>query len=140
MGRIAEKYGDLTEYGTVFPGPESLSKIDPGDLPMPGNRARAIKMMAQAILDGKLNLGNEADTTTLVEQLVAIKGIGPWTAQYVAMRALNDPDAFLHGDLVLLKVAKEKMGIDSEKELLQRAESWRPWRAYAGMHLWRNAI
>jgi AraC family transcriptional regulator of adaptative response / DNA-3-methyladenine glycosylase II len=139
MGRIAEKYGDLTEYGTVFPGPESLSKIDPGDLPMPGNRARAIKMMAQAILDGKLNLGNEADTTTLVEQLVAIKGIGPWTAQYVAMRALNDPDAFLLGDLVLLKVAKEKMGIDSEKELLQRAEAWRPWRAYAGMHLWRNA-
>ena len=97
-------------------------------------------MMAQAILDGKLNLGNEADTATLVEQLVAIKGIGPWTAQYVAMRALNDPDAFLLGDLVLLKVAKEKMGIDSENELLARAEAWRPWRAYAGMHLWRNAI
>jgi AraC family transcriptional regulator of adaptative response / DNA-3-methyladenine glycosylase II len=139
MGRIAEKYGDLTEYGTVFPGPASLSKIDPVDLPMPGNRARAIKMMAQAILDGELNLGIETDTATLVEQLIAIKGIGPWTAQYVAMRALNDPDAFLHGDLVLLKVAKEKMGINSEKELLARAETWRPWRAYAGMHLWRNA-
>jgi len=139
MGNIAENYGDKTDYGTVFPGPVILSELDPADLPMPGNRARAIKMMAQAILDGRLSLGVETDTATLVEQLVAIKGIGPWTAQYVAMRALNDPDAFLHSDLVLLKVAKVKLGINGEKELLERAEAWRPWRAYAGMHLWRNA-
>lgn len=139
MGRIAEKYGSRTEFGLLFPGPVVLSEISPEDLPMPANRAMAIKLMARAILDGELNLGIENDTETLVEQLVAIKGIGPWTAQYVAMRALNDPDAFLHGDLVLLKVARGKMGIDSEKKLLERAERWRPWRAYAGMHIWRNA-
>jgi AraC family transcriptional regulator of adaptative response / DNA-3-methyladenine glycosylase II len=91
------------------------------------------------MLDGELELGNENDGAQVVEQLVAIKGIGPWTAQYVAMRALNDPDAFLHSDLVLLRVAREILGIDDEKQLLQRAERWRPWRAYAGMHLWRNA-
>lgn len=139
MGRIADKYGDKVEYGIIFPEPKILSAIDPGELPMPGTRARAIKMMSQAILDGELNLGVANDTESLVEQLVAIKGIGHWTAQYVAMRALNDPDAFLHNDLVLLKVAKEKMGINNEKELLERAQAWRPWRAYAGMHLWRNA-
>ncbi|MCZ6502862.1 MAG: DNA-3-methyladenine glycosylase 2 family protein, partial [Gammaproteobacteria bacterium] len=139
MGGIAEKYGDQTEYGIVFPGPAVIANIDPGALPMPGNRARAIKLMAQAVLDGELELGVENDTAQLVEQLVAIRGIGPWTAQYVAMRALNDPDVFLHSDLVLLRVARKMLGIDSERQLLMRAERWRPWRAYAGMHLWRNA-
>jgi AraC family transcriptional regulator, regulatory protein of adaptative response / DNA-3-methyladenine glycosylase II len=140
MGRIAETYGQKVSKGIVFPGPENLADIDPSSLPMPLNRANAIKLMAQAVLDGDLDLGSEYDSSILVEQLVAIKGIGPWTAQYVVMRALNDPDAFLHNDLVLMKVAKEKLGIKTEKELLERAEKWRPWRAYAGMHLWRNAV
>lgn len=139
MGGIAEKYGDQTEYGIVFPGPAVIADMDHGALPMPGNRARAIKLMARAVLDGELELGVTNDTAQLVEQLVAIKGIGPWTAQYVAMRALNDPDAFLHSDLVLLRVARKMLGIDGERQLLMRAERWRPWRAYAGMHLWRNA-
>lgn len=139
MGHIAEKYGIKNEYGTLFPGPSALAHIDPDELPMPGSRARAIRSTAEAMLDGELELGNENDGAQVVEQLVAIKGIGPWTAQYVAMRALNDPDAFLHSDLVLLRVAREILGIDDEKQLLQRAERWRPWRAYAGMHLWRNA-
>ena len=140
MGRIAAAYGQKVDKGIVFPGPEALAEIDPSTLPMPLGRANAIKLMAQAVLDGELDLGSEYDSSVLVEQLVAIKGIGPWTAQYVVMRALNDPDAFLHNDLVILKVAKEKLGIKTEKELLERAEKWRPWRAYAGMHLWRNAV
>lgn len=139
MGVIAEKYGDQTAYGIVFPGPAVIADLDPGELPMPGIRAGAIKLMAQAVLEDELELGITSDTTQLVEQLVAIKGIGPWTAQYIAMRALNDPDVFLQGDLVLLKVARAKLGIENERQLLMRAEQWRPWRAYAGMHLWRNA-
>jgi len=139
MGRIAESYGHKVDRGVVFPGPEALAKIDPSTLPMPLGRANAIKLMAQAVLDGELDLGTEYDSSILIEQLVAIKGIGPWTAQYIVMRALNDPDAFLHGDLVLLKVAKQELGIETEKELIKRAEKWRPWRAYAGMHLWRHA-
>ncbi len=139
MGRIAEAYGQKVGKGVLFPGPEDLAGIDPSTLPMPLNRAMAIKLMAEAVLDGELNLNSEYESSILMEQLLAIKGIGPWTAQYVVMRALNDPDAFLHSDLVLLKVAREKLGIKTEKELLLRAEKWRPWRAYAGMHLWRNA-
>ncbi len=139
MGLVAEKYGNQCEYGTLFPGPSIIANIDPGELPMPVSRARAIVYMAEAVLAGDLALGNENDRAQVVEQLVAIKGIGPWTAQYVAMRAFNDPDAFLHSDLVLLRVARDILGIDGEKQLLQRAEKWRPWRAYAGMHLWRNA-
>jgi len=140
MGRIALAYGEPVADGVIFPGPEKLSTIDPSDLPMPVARANTIKKLSQAILDRELGLGSELDSRILVDQLLAIKGIGPWTAQYIVMRALNDPDAFLHSDLVLLKVAKEKLGISGKKELLERAESWRPWRAYAGMHLWRNAI
>jgi AraC family transcriptional regulator, regulatory protein of adaptative response / DNA-3-methyladenine glycosylase II len=139
MGGIAKRYGDSTGYGIVFPSPAVVASIDPGELPMPGNRARAIVLMARAVLDGELDPGATNDTTLLVEQLIAIKGIGPWTAQYVAMRALNDPDAFLQGDLVLLRVARQALGINGEKELIARAERWRPWRAYAGMHIWRNA-
>ncbi len=139
MGRIAAQYGSHSTYGTVFPGPETLARVDPDQLPMPRNRGMAIKLLSAAILDGKVNLGLETDTETLLQQLESIKGIGPWTAQYIAMRAFNDPDAFLHSDLVLLRVAKEQLGIATEKELLSRAQAWRPWRAYAGMHLWRNA-
>jgi AraC family transcriptional regulator of adaptative response / DNA-3-methyladenine glycosylase II len=139
MGRIAETYGQKVNRGIIFPGPNDLANIDPSTLPMPLGRANAIKLMAQAVLDGKLNLGTEHDTSLLIEELVAIKGIGPWTAQYIVMRALNDPDAFLHSDLVLLKVAKKELGIQTEKDLMKRSEKWRPWRAYAGMHLWRHA-
>ena len=79
------------------------------------------------------------DSEDFQKQLIEIPGIGPWTAQYIAMRALADPDVFLHGDLVIKKVAEKQFGIKSERELISRAEQWRPWRAYAGMHLWRQA-
>jgi len=75
----------------------------------------------------------------LVDQLLSIKGIGPWTAQYIAMRALAEPDALLEGDLVLEKKAALLYDHDDRlktKELLEYAEKWRPWRAYASMHIW----
>jgi 3-methyladenine DNA glycosylase/8-oxoguanine DNA glycosylase len=135
MGRIAEQYGAATEYGRVFPGPETLADLDPESLPMPLKRASAIKLLAVAVASGELRF--DMDEQTFYEQILAIPGIGPWTAQYVCLRALSNPDAFLHGDLVIRKVAAKTLGVSSEKELIDRAEAWRPWRGYAGMHLWR---
>ena len=139
MANIASRYGDPGPNGPVFPGAVALSKLKPETLPMPGKRALAIKTLAEYVADGRLVLSGVRDADECQHELMEIPGIGPWTAQYIAMRALNDPDAFLHGDLVIKKVAKHVLGIDTEAELIERAESWRPWRGYAGMHLWRTA-
>ena len=135
MGRIADQYGVQTEYGRVFPSAEMLVDLNPAMLPMPLKRATAIKLLAVAVADGELEF--DADEQVLYDQMIAIPGIGPWTAQYVCLRALSNPDAFLHGDLVIRKVAEKILGVSSEKELIKTAEAWRPWRGYAGMHLWR---
>ncbi|MBT6892721.1 MAG: DNA-3-methyladenine glycosylase 2 family protein [Gammaproteobacteria bacterium] len=135
MGRIAMQYGIETEFGRVFPTPEMLAELDPASLPMPSKRARAIKLLAVAVANGEL--GFNMDEQAFYAQLIAIPGIGPWTAQYICLRALSNPDSFLHGDLVIRKVAEKILGVSSEKKLINRAEAWRPWRGYAGMHLWR---
>ena len=135
MGRIAEQYGDETDYGRVFPGPETLADLDPESLPMPSKRARAIKLLAVAVANGEL--GFDMDEQFFYEQVIAIPGIGPWTAQYICLRALSNPDSFLHGDLVIRKVAEKILGVRSGKELINRAKAWQPWSGYAGMHLWR---
>ena len=137
MGRIADQYGTETEFGRVFPTPEILADLDPASLPMPSKRARAIKLLAIAVADGEL--GFDMDEQAFYEQVIAIPGIGPWTAQYICLRAYSNPDSFLHGDLVIRKVAEKILGVSSEKELINRAEAWRPWRGYAGMHLWRSS-
>ena len=108
-------------------------------LSMPVKRAQTIKDMSQAVVDGSLDFAVGSDPVNLIQQLKNIKGIGPWTAQYIAMRALGDPDAFLQGDLVLLKVAKHWLEIERDKDLIERSKQWQPWRAYACMHLWRQA-
>jgi AraC family transcriptional regulator of adaptative response / DNA-3-methyladenine glycosylase II len=135
MGRIADQYGAETEVGRVFPSAERLADLDPASLPMPLKRARAIKLLAVAVADGQLafDIGEQA----FYEQVIAIPGIGPWTAQYICLRGLSIPDSFLHGDLVIRKVAEKILGVSSEKEIINRAEAWRPWRGYAAMHLWR---
>ncbi len=137
MGRIAQLYGEHTRAGFVFPGAETLACLEPEDLPMPRSRASAIRELALRVSDNSIRFDMNADD--FYEALVAIPGIGPWTAHYVAMRALADPDAFLHGDLVIRKSAKALFGIETEKELLARTETWRPWRGYAGMYLWKYA-
>lgn len=137
MGRIAAQYGQQTEFGLCFPEPQALADLDITTLSMPQKRAQAIKDLSHRVAEGHIRFDPDVATETLVEQLTSIKGIGPWTAQYIAMRALNDPDAFLDGDLVLLKVARSYLGVETRQGLLDRAERWRPWRAYAGMHLWR---
>jgi AraC family transcriptional regulator of adaptative response / DNA-3-methyladenine glycosylase II len=103
-----------------MPTPEQLADADLSSIGLPAARQQALRAYARAVLDGN-------------ERLEGIPGIGPWTRAYYAMRALADPDAFPAGDLVLRKAAH-----CTEKELTQRAEAWRPWRAYAAVHLWRS--
>ena len=86
MGRIVDQYGIEIEFGRVFPTPEILADLDPVSLPMPSNRARAIKLLAVAVAGGEL--GFDMDEQAFYEQLIAVPGIGPWTAQYVCLRAL----------------------------------------------------
>lgn len=139
MGRIAERFGTTVNGATLFPSPERLMRADPTDFPMPQARARAIVDLASAVAGGVVNLDRWVEPDALRQSLVAIKGIGEWTAGYIALRVLSDPDAFLHSDLVLLKVARRLYGDQSAAALLERSAGWRPWRAYAGMYLWRAA-
>ena len=137
MGSILEQYGRDSEAGRLFPDAARLADLDSGSLPMPGKRVLAIREMAARVADGRLRF--DLDAKSFCEALLAIPGIGPWTAGYIAMRALADPDAFLQGDLVIRKAARSLFGIDGEKALLERARCWCPWRGYAGMHLWKYA-
>jgi AraC family transcriptional regulator of adaptative response / DNA-3-methyladenine glycosylase II len=138
MGKIAQRFGDSADDRWYFPTPQSLALAKSCDLPMPAARATALSEMSRAVLDGRVDLAAD-DPGELVAQLMRIRGVGEWTAHYVAMRAANDPDAFLHSDLVLLRVAKDRLGVHSAADLLERSEAWRPWRAYAGMYLWALA-
>jgi AraC family transcriptional regulator of adaptative response / DNA-3-methyladenine glycosylase II len=97
---------------------------------MPVARAETIRRVGQLVTDGLIDLGPGVDRTGLVEQLVAVRGIGRWTAQYVVMRGLGDPDVFLDTDLGV-RHAMSRLELDSAA-----AERWRPWRTYAMHHLW----
>ncbi|MDG1203753.1 MAG: hypothetical protein P8N51_00125, partial [Pseudomonadales bacterium] len=125
--------------GISFPRPEDLSDLDVTSLSMPTRRAQAIKDMSRALVDGDVSFDTSVSLDELKLSLINIKGIGPWTAEYIAMRAVNDPNAFLHSDLVLLKVAAAQFSIDKPDQLLELSKAWQPWRAYAGLHLWRQA-
>lgn len=139
-GRLAERYGERCENGLpglrrYFPGPATLAAISASDLTaigVPLKRAQAVINLAQATLAGDLELSPEADPESVAAKLCALQGIGGWTAQYIALRALRWPDAFPSGDLALGKA----LGLKTYKAVEQRAEAWRPWRGYAAMHLW----
>ncbi len=123
----------------VFPSPDELADLAarrPEALPMPAARRRAVGALAESVAAGKLSIDPGAAPEELAEELQALPGIGPWTASYVALRALGDPDAFLAGDLGTRRAAAA-LGLPAEPQgLLAAAERWRPWRAYAQMHLW----
>src|SRR5579871_1520189 len=133
-GRIATAYGkQLSGAGNLthlFPLPEVLA--DARLTGLPASRAETIRAAARAVCEGRISFDGVVDSNTLLSRLCEIRGIGPWTAQYIAMRALREPDAFPSGDLVLLRA----LGLKNAKELELRSEAWRPWRAYAVMYLW----
>lgn len=140
-GRLVADYGEpLPEsVGTVthlFPSAAALAAADPERLPMPGSRRRALLALTAALASGEVQIGSDADPVRAREALLELPGIGPWTADYVALRALRDPDVFLAADLGVRR-ALEALGEDGSPRNADRiAESWRPFRAYALMHLW----
>jgi len=139
-GKVAAAFGTSIASGDgaltrLFPSPELLADADLASVGMPAVRADAVRGLAAAVASGDLALDGARGLDALVVDLVRLRGIGPWTAQYIAMRACGEPDALPAGDLGLRRAAGggEPLSTDA---LEQRAEAWRPWRAYAAMHLW----
>ncbi|HSV19296.1 MAG TPA: adenosine deaminase, partial [Casimicrobiaceae bacterium] len=143
LGRLVEQFGDAVVTGvgslvSLFPAPARVAALDPAALASLGvlpARARTLVAMAQAVAGGALDLRPGADVDAVRAALRSIRGIGPWTTEYIVMRALGWPDAFPAGDLLILKA----LGETRAARALARSEAWRPWRAYAVMHLWRGA-
>lgn len=120
----------------TFPPVDVLAALDPADLPMPRTRARTVVALATALANRSIVLGPGADRAGATHALLAIGGIGPWTASYIAMRSLSDPDVFLPTDLAVLKGAAD-VGLPVDpRPLARHAERWRPWRSYATHLLW----
>ena len=135
-GRLTSRSaaGDTPGLTHIFPVPEAIAEADVASIGLPAARAESIRAIARAVAANRISFTGVVDAVEFRRQLCELPGIGPWTAEYVAMRALRDPDAFPSSDLGLLKAA----AIESPRELEARAEPWRPWRAYAAMCLWNG--
>jgi len=138
-GRMAASFGKpfagsagLTH---LFPLPEVLAEANLASVGLTKTRAETIRALARAVCDGRITFEGVVDSEVFLDRLCEIPGIGQWTAQYVAMRALREPNAFPSGDLVLLRA----LGTKSSRDLEERAQGWQPWRAYAAMYLWKIA-
>ena len=130
--RIVEKWGSPHGAERLFPLPETLATADMSTIGLPGKRAATLQGVARTFAGTPAFLEDCTSLEEAVQRMVNLDGIGPWTAHYVAMRALNEPDAFPSSDLALLKA----VGLKNPKDLINMAEAWRPWRAYAALHLW----
>jgi AraC family transcriptional regulator of adaptative response / DNA-3-methyladenine glycosylase II len=141
--RLVAAYGEPLErplggVTRLFPAPAALADADPEHLAMPAARRAAVLGLARALAAGDVVLDAGVDRDTALGALMALPGIGPWSATYVAMRALRDPDAFLASDLGV-RHALERLGQDGRPPAaLALAERWRPYRAYALAHLWAS--
>jgi len=141
-GKLVAAYGEPVPFEGglthVFPSPERLAGLDLRRLGMPSNRANALSSLAKAFAADRRLLHNCArGLDDAILRLRALPGIGEWTAQYIAMRALREPDAFPASDIGLLRAMANGDGLrPTPMQLLTEAERWRPWRAYAVLHLW----
>lgn len=144
MGKIAGAFSEETtlqaprEIGRVFPGPSRLQDADLQSCGLTQNKAAAIRAIARATLQGTLVLGSTADLKPYLQQCTALRGIGDWTAQTIAMRGMGHPDAFPAGDLGIVKALSTEGRRLKPAEVHKTAERWWPWRAYAAMLLWRK--
>lgn len=135
-GRLVRAFGaPVGESGLhAFPAPQTIADAGPEalrEIGLTSSRAAALHRLASALADG-LELSPAADRADARRALLALPGIGPWTADYIALRALGDPDAFAPDDLVL----KRALGAKTARAASVIASSWSPWRSYAAMHLW----
>jgi AraC family transcriptional regulator of adaptative response / DNA-3-methyladenine glycosylase II len=138
--RLVQRFGPPIPGGDglthLFPSPAAVASADLGGLGITTARIAALQALGRAVYDGRLDLTAPVEEVTAA--LTALPGFGAWTAEYVALRALGDPDALPAGDLVLRRVAGGGAPL-TMRELSARAEAWRPWRSYAVLHLWRVA-
>jgi DNA-3-methyladenine glycosylase II len=132
------QFADAPDIQRLFPSPQAIAEANLDGIGMPGKRVQTLQHFAAQVASGAVQLDLRDGYTAFVEQLCALPGIGPWTAEYIALRAFGEVDAFPASDLGLLKAPVwGPLGIDA-KQLKARAETWRPWRAYAAAHLWHN--
>jgi AraC family transcriptional regulator, regulatory protein of adaptative response / DNA-3-methyladenine glycosylase II len=130
---VRDPEGALTR---IFPSVEQLAEIDPAHLAVPRARRRTLTALISGLADGSVVLDAGCDWDRARRQLLALPGIGTWSAELIAMRGLGDPDAFPASDLGLRAVA-EQLGLPvSQRALIGRSLAWRPWRSYATQHLW----
>jgi AraC family transcriptional regulator of adaptative response / DNA-3-methyladenine glycosylase II len=132
---LADPASGLSRF---FPEPADLVGIVAEHLPMPATRREALRGLARVLAAGDLNLDPGADREETQKRLLTLRGIGPWTASYVAMRALGDPDAFLPTDLGVRRAVSALGHPDDPASVAALAERWRPWRSYATRHLWAS--
>jgi AraC family transcriptional regulator of adaptative response / DNA-3-methyladenine glycosylase II len=145
LGRLVVSTGAPLEKPSggithLFPTPEQVAELPPEAFGMPRARAETIRRIAELVARGELDLSSDSSPGEALATLSLVPGIGPWTLAYVAMRAFRGSDAFMPGDLGVRK-GFEALGLETtQKSMLARAERWRPWRAYAVMHLWQNHL
>lgn len=142
IGRIAAKAGTpfepnhRPELTHIFPTARQLAECELGRIGMPGKRVVTLKTLSQAVVGDPQTLFVKTSLVEFIKELTRIPGIGDWTAQYIAMRALGEPDAFPAADLGIMKALQQGPKRPTPKQVLARAENWRPWRAYAVIYLW----
>ena len=138
-GKIADPAALEQGLTHLFPTPRQLAGADLAAIGMPKARRVALSSLAAAVAADPLIFGPRRSLDEAVAQLRSLAGIGEWTAQYIAMRELREPDAFPAADIGLLRALSDANGVrPSPAELLAHAERWRPWRAYAALHLWAS--
>ena len=147
-GRIVRDWGEalpsvmrdqIDGVTHVFPSAERLAAADLSVLPMPRARSASLESLARAVAADPALFGPRRGLDEAVAVLKALPGIGEWTAQYIAMREIREPDAFPSGDVALMRALQTDDGPrPTTVEMLSRAETWRPWRAYAALHLWAS--
>lgn len=146
-GALAERYGAPVEtplpagLTRLFPSPEALAAARPEAMAMPRARSETISRFADAVATGAVDLSGRASLDETVAELQALKGIGPWSAQLIAARVMGHPDAFPASDLGLRRAATRMLGarkIVTAQELERRSQRWRPFRAFAAIHLWMS--
>lgn len=137
-GRIVREFGtplaNAPGLTHVFPAPETLADASFTRVGLPQARAHCIRSLARAVCEGTISFSGIVDVEDFLARLRHLPGIGPWTAQYIAMRVLSEPDAFPSSDLGLLRAAD----LSNPRQLESRSQAWRPWRAYAAMWLWQT--
>ena len=135
-GRLADKFGTRISHDPplthLFPKPETLAEADIAQIGLPTARAETIRTLARKVALGEITFVAVQEIGEFQSRLLEIPGIGDWTVQYIAMRALGDPDAFPANDLGLMRATS----LRTARDIRSRAEDWRPWRAYAAMYLW----